>query len=155
MQRAQEVFRREFAFGSASNPPRAAALQKRTALGMTLTGKPEQIEHAPTTQGHASLGILSGLIQPFLPLQHGRKTSDRTTGSATAQLSEGTPESLSLADRIEQMRRALNAEEVAEILNVSKVTIFKQAKAGRIPSFRIGTCVRFDPKAVARWLRMM
>jgi hypothetical protein len=36
---------------------------------------------------------------------------------------------------------------------VSRITIFKQAKAGRIPSFRIGTCVRFDPKIVANWLR--
>jgi excisionase family DNA binding protein len=47
----------------------------------------------------------------------------------------------------------LTAEELAGFLNISKVTIFKQAKAGRIPSFRIGTSVRFDPKAVARWLR--
>jgi len=60
-----------------------------------------------------------------------------------------------LAELIEQMGRALNAEELAELLNVSKITIFKQAKAGRIPSFRIGSCVRFDPKAVAKWLRTM
>lgn len=48
---------------------------------------------------------------------------------------------------------ALTAKDLAEILNVSKITIFKYAKAGRIPSFRIGTCVRFDPRAVANWLR--
>jgi excisionase family DNA binding protein len=59
----------------------------------------------------------------------------------------------SLADRIERMGRALTAEELAEMLTVSKITIFKQAKAGRIPSFRIGTCVRFDPRSVAEWLR--
>jgi len=51
------------------------------------------------------------------------------------------------------MGRALTAEELAEMLTVSRITIFKQAKAGRIPSFRIGTCVRFDPRAVAQWLR--
>lgn len=39
-------------------------------------------------------------------------------------------QSRSLADRIERMGRALNAEELAEILNVSKITIFKQAKGG-------------------------
>jgi excisionase family DNA binding protein len=61
--------------------------------------------------------------------------------------------SLTLADRIERFERALTADELASLLSVSKVTIFKQAKAGRIPSFRIGTCVRFDPHAVARWLR--
>lgn len=60
---------------------------------------------------------------------------------------------LTLADRIERMGRALTAQELARILNVSKITIFKQAKAGRIPNFRIGTCVRFDPRAVANWLR--
>ncbi len=62
-------------------------------------------------------------------------------------------EPLSLADRIERIGRALTANELAEMLTVSKITIFKQAKAGRIPSFRIGTCVRFDPRSVAQWLR--
>ena len=45
------------------------------------------------------------------------------------------------------------AEKLAKLLGVSKITIFKLAKAGRIPSFRIGTCVRFDRRAVAKWLR--
>jgi excisionase family DNA binding protein len=58
-----------------------------------------------------------------------------------------------LADQIERIGRALTAKELAQILSVSKITIFKQAKTGRIPCFRIGTCVRFDPRAVANWLR--
>ena len=58
-----------------------------------------------------------------------------------------------LADVIEATNHALTAAELARVLNISKVTIFKQAKAGRIPSFRVGTCVRFDPHAVAQWLR--
>jgi excisionase family DNA binding protein len=58
-----------------------------------------------------------------------------------------------LADQIEQMGRALTAEDLAKLLCVSRVTIFKQAAAGKIPSFRVGTCVRFDPRAVADWLR--
>lgn len=66
--------------------------------------------------------------------------------------SNGT-EPLSLADRIERIERAMTADELAEILTVSRITIFKLAKAGRIPSFRIGTCVRFDPRSVAQWLR--
>lgn len=59
----------------------------------------------------------------------------------------------SLADQIEKTGHALTAPELANVLGVSHVTIFKQAKAGRIPSFRIGTCVRFDPFTVAQWLR--
>jgi excisionase family DNA binding protein len=64
---------------------------------------------------------------------------------------QGQPSTL--ADRVERIERALTAKELAELLNVSKITIFKQAKARRIPSFHIGTCVRFDPRAVANWLR--
>jgi len=60
---------------------------------------------------------------------------------------------MSLADQIEKIGRALTAKELAKMLSVSKVTIFKQAATGRIPSFRVGTCVRFDPRAVANWLR--
>jgi len=47
----------------------------------------------------------------------------------------------------------MTADDLASLLSVSRITIFKQAKAGRTPSFRIGTCVRFDPKSVAEWHR--
>ena len=59
----------------------------------------------------------------------------------------------SLPDRIEQYGHALTAGKLAELLAVSRITVFKLAKAGRIPCFRVGTCVRFDPKIVAAWLR--
>ena len=61
----------------------------------------------------------------------------------------------SLPDRIERVGHALRAAELAELLSVSRITVFKLAKSGRIPSFRLGTCVRFDPRAVATWLRKM
>jgi excisionase family DNA binding protein len=64
-------------------------------------------------------------------------------------------EVLSLPDQIERIGRAITASELASKLAVSRVTIFKQAAARRIPSFRVGTCVRFDPRAVANWLRKM
>lgn len=58
-----------------------------------------------------------------------------------------------LADQIAKTGHALTASELSSILAVSIKTIFKQAKAGRIPSFRVGTCVRFDPHTVGKWLR--
>ena len=60
---------------------------------------------------------------------------------------------LSLADRIERFAHALNARQLASLLAVSTIVVYKLAKSNRIPSFRIGTCVRFDPRAVAIWLR--
>jgi excisionase family DNA binding protein len=62
---------------------------------------------------------------------------------------------VSLPDQIEKFGRALTAVELAGLLAVSRITVFKLAKAGRIPCFRIGSCVRFDPRAVAAWLRKM
>jgi excisionase family DNA binding protein len=75
--------------------------------------------------------------------------------SSSVRVSDGAGQPMSLPDRIEQIGRALTADELASMLTVSRITIFKQAKAGRIPSFRIGTCVRFDPTSVAQWLRKM
>ena len=64
---------------------------------------------------------------------------------------DGSPESL--ADRIELFGRAMTATQLATLLSVSRIIIYKLAKKNRIPSFRVGTCVRFDPRAVANWLR--
>lgn len=58
-----------------------------------------------------------------------------------------------LADRIGRIKHAMTAEELAEMLTVSTITIYKKAKANRIPSFHVGTCVRFDPRTIADWLR--
>lgn len=63
------------------------------------------------------------------------------------------PDAKSLPDQIQRINHALTAAELAELLAVSRITIFKHAAAGRIPSFRLGTCVRFEPKSVANWLR--
>jgi len=57
-----------------------------------------------------------------------------------------------LADQISQIDHALTAEELASFLAVAKITIYKQAQAGRIPAFRIGSCLRFDPASIAEWL---
>ena len=59
----------------------------------------------------------------------------------------------SVVERIAQFECALTADDLADVLSVSRITILKQAAAGRIPSFRIGSCVRFCPKAVAEWVR--
>ena len=58
-----------------------------------------------------------------------------------------------LADRIAGSGKALTAYELADLLSVSAISIFRLAKRGLIPAFRIGTSLRFCPAAIARWLR--
>jgi excisionase family DNA binding protein len=51
------------------------------------------------------------------------------------------------------VKGALTAKQLAGMLNISPKTVFKLAKAGRIPSFRVGSAVRFDARLVIDWLR--
>jgi excisionase family DNA binding protein len=72
---------------------------------------------------------------------------------ATALTVPVAAEPLSLVDRLKTFDRAMTADDLAALLNVSRLTIIRKAKKGTIPSFRVGTCVRFDPKAIAFWLK--
>jgi excisionase family DNA binding protein len=60
---------------------------------------------------------------------------------------------MNLASQIEKMGHALTADDVARLLSVSKVMVYKLASQGKIPAFRIGMSLRFDPHSVANWLR--
>lgn len=60
-----------------------------------------------------------------------------------------------LASKIEAHEGALTADELAALLKVSRLTILRRAKKGSIPSFRVGTAVRFDPASISRWLIQM
>jgi len=63
------------------------------------------------------------------------------------------PNEKTLADQIARCEGALTAKRLSQYLSIAPVTLFKLAQRGAIPSFRVGTCVRFCPAAIARWLR--
>lgn len=65
---------------------------------------------------------------------------------------QANPDSESLANLVRRRRTAWTAEELAEVLSLSRKHIYKLAKNGRIPSLRIGGAIRFDPHATAEWL---
>jgi excisionase family DNA binding protein len=60
---------------------------------------------------------------------------------------------VNLPDEIESQKNAITVQWLATKLSVSPKTLYKMVKRGRIPAIRIGTSVRFNPKAVAEWLR--
>jgi excisionase family DNA binding protein len=63
-----------------------------------------------------------------------------------------TYELKSIASRIRAIHHAIDATELAKWLHVSRLTILRRAKRGKIPCFRIGSAVRFDPAAISKWL---
>jgi excisionase family DNA binding protein len=58
-----------------------------------------------------------------------------------------------LADQLESRSEALKARELAKLLNYPPATIYRYVDKGIIPYFSLGTSLRFDPKAIAAWLR--
>jgi len=58
-----------------------------------------------------------------------------------------------IASRFAAFDHALKIEEVADVLGFNKKTIERMARANRIPSFKIGNQVRFDPRLLAEWAK--
>ncbi|MGA7626715.1 MAG: helix-turn-helix domain-containing protein [Candidatus Acidiferrales bacterium] len=60
---------------------------------------------------------------------------------------------MSLGDFLDKRATALTVSEIAEILNTSERQAYKLASLNTIPSFRVGSSIRFDPSQIAEWLR--
>jgi excisionase family DNA binding protein len=50
------------------------------------------------------------------------------------------------------MKAVLTINDVAELLQMSTSTIYKYAEQKKIPSFKIGTCLRFFEDEIANFL---
>jgi excisionase family DNA binding protein len=60
---------------------------------------------------------------------------------------------MTLIELLESKDEALNVQQVAELLGISKKKVYQMAATGKLPSFRIGKAVRFDAQDLAEWLR--
>jgi excisionase family DNA binding protein len=60
---------------------------------------------------------------------------------------------MSLVQRLAGMGRALDATQLARLLGVHKLTVYRLVERGALPHFRIASCIRFDPSVVAEWLQ--
>jgi len=59
---------------------------------------------------------------------------------------------IGIVEYLRSRRKALTAAELADLLQVSKQQIYKQAAAQKMPSFRVAGAIRFDPAAIRQWL---
>jgi len=60
---------------------------------------------------------------------------------------------MSLPETIEEIDNAITVAELAILLHLSRTALYDMARRGAIPHFRIGGSLRFDPQAIAAWLR--
>lgn len=50
-------------------------------------------------------------------------------------------------------QRILTIAEVAELLRVHPMTVYRMIRQGELPSFRVGRVLRFDAEQLEKWLR--
>lgn len=48
--------------------------------------------------------------------------------------------------------KVLTAQEVAELLDVNKETIYRLVRINAIPYFRVGSALRFTEEAIQKWI---
>lgn len=60
---------------------------------------------------------------------------------------------LGIASRIASYKRALKPDDVADLLGVTRETVLRWAREGRIPHFKVAALVRFDPRILSQWVK--
>jgi PTS system nitrogen regulatory IIA component len=50
------------------------------------------------------------------------------------------------------MEKLLTIQDVSALLQMSPSTVYKYAEKGKIPSFKIGTCLRFFEEEITNYL---
>jgi excisionase family DNA binding protein len=58
-----------------------------------------------------------------------------------------------LTDCLEGRKHALVVTDIAELLSISERKVYILVAEQRIPCFKIGGSIRFDPSAICAWLR--
>lgn len=57
-----------------------------------------------------------------------------------------------LVTRLKVHPGAIRVSELARILTMSRTTLYQMVEDGRIPHYRLGDSIRFDPVRVSNWL---
>jgi excisionase family DNA binding protein len=75
---------------------------------------------------------------------------------ATNSVAEGhkttVEDTFDLITFLSSHRKAMNVEDVADLLDISKQAIYEYVKRGSLPALKLGSTIRLNPRDVARWL---
>jgi excisionase family DNA binding protein len=77
-------------------------------------------------------------------------------GAATVQANQEPKElrtAMNMIDQLEQRRKAMTVNEVAEGLSVSSKPIYRMALESSLAVLRVRGSLRFDPADVADWMK--
>ena len=60
---------------------------------------------------------------------------------------------MSIAEQLRSRSSLLTLNALAELLACHPQTLYKACRAGKMPHIRTGGRIRFDPRAIAGWLK--
>ena len=58
-----------------------------------------------------------------------------------------------LIEELEARHGAMKVCDLTELFGVDNKHIYRTTERGQLPSFHVGSAVRFDPQELAKWLR--
>lgn len=96
--------------------------------------------------------VQGGLVCPNTKKDEGMSAASLFNFSAHSAVIDIQAAGESIIETIRSQRTAWTAAQLSELLGMSQKHVLKMAKEQRMPSYRIGGSVRFDPGAVATWL---
>lgn len=56
---------------------------------------------------------------------------------------------MTIAERLSRLEQGISAHALGKLLGISSVSVYRAAKRKELPSYRVGTSLRFDGDAVA------
>jgi excisionase family DNA binding protein len=59
---------------------------------------------------------------------------------------------MTLAEQVRAIKHALSVVDLARLLQLDDETIRRHVRKNRIPYFKVGMAIRFDPDQLADWL---
>jgi hypothetical protein len=60
---------------------------------------------------------------------------------------------MTVIDHLKAKIGLMDAEELALRLGMNKDKLYRKAKGGAVPHYRVFGCVKYDPLVIAEWLR--
>lgn len=94
-----------------------------------------------TTWSHDS--VPNGATSPRSP-RHGREALEVTPSALVSRVAASAPG--------EVVEHPMTPEDVADLLRIDRETVYRMARRGQLPAFKVSSRWRFLPSHLQRWM---
>jgi excisionase family DNA binding protein len=143
--------------GSPTTPETGVILLKRESFALRAEVSEDDVAQScdPVQQVSGVVPAVTDCVSNDADSSVGGKTVDANSHVTTGEILSSVGARSAPSDLFDllESKPVWSIEELAEVLKVSRKTLYKQAKRGNFPSFRIGSCVRVYGRGLADHVR--